>query len=89
MTSGKLEDLGRRAIVTRANEHITLSVDDFDLVYRATDQLGRYFLASWAVEEGVVDFDLHHDAVIELRAALAAIEPDIMELIGWQAASHK
>jgi hypothetical protein len=85
----KLEELGRQAIVRRTSEQVTLSLDSFDLVYRATEQLGRYFLASCAVEAGVVDFDLNLEAVQELRAALAAIEPDIMELIGWQAASPK
>ena len=81
MTS-KLEELGRRAMVRMANRHVRVSVDDFDLVYRAAKQLGRYFLASDAVEKGVVDFDLHHEAVKELIDARAAIEADVLEIIG-------
>lgn len=84
----KLEELGRRAKVRMANRHVKVNVDDFDLVYRAADQLGRYFLAHDVVEKGVIDFDLHHDAVTELEDARAAIDTDVLELIGW-AASHK
>lgn len=81
----KLEELGRHAVVRQVNEQVTLSFNHFDLIFRAADQLGRFFMAHSAVEAGVLDFDLHNSAVMELRAALLAIDPDVLELIGWQA----
>lgn len=79
--------LGHRVTVSPARpeqERVTLSIDDFDLVWRTVNQLGRYFIADSKVEYGVISFDLQNKIVQELRDARAAIDADVLEFIGWE-----
>ena len=81
--SQALYALGQRVKVRPSQKRVKLSVDDFDLVWRATIQLGRYFKADMAVEWGTISFDLHNQAAQELSDALEALDKDVLELIGW------
>ncbi len=81
--SKALHALGHRVKVRPAEENVTLSVDDFDLMWRATIQLGEYFVAETHVEYGVISFDLQNRVVERMKAARAAIDADVLELVGW------
>ncbi len=86
--SKALYGLGHRVKVSPAQpvqKQVKLSVDDFDLVWRAVTQLGRYLVASDAVEHAVISFNLQNKAVVELIEARRAIDADVLELIGWEA----
>ena len=81
-----LHALGHRVKVSPARperERVRLSTDDFDLMWRATIQLGRYFKADMAVEYGSISFDLHNETVDELCAALDGLDQDVIDLIGF------
>ena len=66
----------------RTNNSGQIGSADAELLIRAVRQLGRYYRAHIAVESGILGFELHGEAVEELRDALSDIDPDVLELIG-------